>query len=129
MDEDQGRRDGAEPEDPFRPRMGRGQSRDHERIPSFRAQLARAIAKHGGPKKGGGAATKRGRVAVREPHALSRRCVIKGRYVAMTGNGRKIAKEHLAYLERDGVERDGSPGQLASLAKVEQRWPTTLTAS
>jgi hypothetical protein len=30
----------------------------------------------------------------------------------MTGNGRKLAKAHLAYLERDGVERDGSPGRL-----------------
>jgi type IV secretory pathway VirD2 relaxase len=38
--------------------------------------------------------------------------VIKARYVSMTGNGRKIAKAHLAYLERDGVERDGSPGRL-----------------
>jgi type IV secretory pathway VirD2 relaxase len=38
--------------------------------------------------------------------------VIKARYVSMTGNGPKIAKAHLAYLERDGVERDGSPGQL-----------------
>jgi type IV secretory pathway VirD2 relaxase len=38
--------------------------------------------------------------------------VIKARYVPMSANGPKIAKAHLAYLERDGVERDGSPGQL-----------------
>jgi hypothetical protein len=30
----------------------------------------------------------------------------------MTGEGRKLATRHLAYLERDGVERDGSPGRL-----------------
>jgi hypothetical protein len=30
----------------------------------------------------------------------------------MTANGRKLAGRHLAYLERDGVERDGSPGRL-----------------
>ncbi|MEO8212377.1 MAG: DUF3363 domain-containing protein [Myxococcales bacterium] len=30
----------------------------------------------------------------------------------MTGNGRKLARAHLAYLERDGVESDGSPGRL-----------------
>jgi hypothetical protein len=30
----------------------------------------------------------------------------------MTGEGRKLAARHLAYLERDGVERDGSPGRL-----------------
>jgi hypothetical protein len=37
--------------------------------------------------------------------------VIKSKYVAMTGEGRKLAARHLAYLERDGVERDGSPGR------------------
>jgi type IV secretory pathway VirD2 relaxase len=30
----------------------------------------------------------------------------------MTASGRKLAARHLAYLERDGVERDGSPGRL-----------------
>jgi hypothetical protein len=107
------RRGDRESDDPFEPRMGRRQRPDHERVPTFSAQLARLIAKHGGRKRGiGRAASMRGRVAVRAPHALSRRCVIKARYVAMTGNGRKIAKAHLAYLERDGVERDGSPGRL-----------------
>jgi len=38
--------------------------------------------------------------------------VIKSKYVAMTAEGRKLAARHLAYLERDGVERDGSPGLL-----------------
>ncbi|HVV53599.1 MAG TPA: DUF3363 domain-containing protein [Polyangia bacterium] len=51
-------------------------------------------------------------MAVREPHASSQRCVIKSRYVPMTASGRKLAARHLAYLERDGVERDGSPGRL-----------------
>jgi Protein of unknown function (DUF3363) len=100
-------------DDAFRPKMGRRQPAGPERVPNFRGQIARAIAKQGGRKKGiGRAASKRGRVAVRAPHALSRRCVIKARYIPMTGNGRKLAKAHLAYLERDGVERDGSPGRL-----------------
>jgi uncharacterized protein DUF3363/relaxase-like protein len=30
----------------------------------------------------------------------------------MKASGRKLATRHLAYLERDGVERDGSPGRL-----------------
>jgi type IV secretory pathway VirD2 relaxase len=38
--------------------------------------------------------------------------VIKSSYVAMTAEGRKLARRHLGYLERDGVERDGSPGRL-----------------
>jgi hypothetical protein len=107
------KRDSDEEEDRLRPRMGRRRDAATERVPSFRAQIARAIAKQGGRKKGQGrAASKRGRIAVRAPHALSRRCVIKTKYVPTTGNGRKLAKAHLAYLERDGVERDGSPGHL-----------------
>ena len=51
-------------------------------------------------------------MAVREPAASSRRCVIKAHYVQLrTPKGAKSAKEHLEYLERDGVERDGSPGR------------------
>jgi type IV secretory pathway VirD2 relaxase len=107
------RREAPEREEELRPKFGARIRPDRERVPTFRGQLARAIARHGGPKKDAGrAASKRGRIAVRPPDQLSRRCVIKARYVSMTGNGPKIAKAHLAYLERDGVERDGSPGQL-----------------
>jgi hypothetical protein len=38
--------------------------------------------------------------------------VIKARYVKVTPGSYKAAKLHLAYLERDGVERDGSAGKL-----------------
>ena len=105
---------GVEADDPFRPKMGRRHAPDRDRIPPFSAQMARSIAKRGGAKTSrGGALSKRGRIAVRAPHAFSRRGVIKARYVSMTGNGRKIARAHLAYLGSvDGVERDGSPGQL-----------------
>jgi type IV secretory pathway VirD2 relaxase len=85
--------------------------RDRDRLPPFPVRLARTA-----PRASGGreqrARNQPGRVAVREPHPLSRRCVIKSRYVPMTASGRKLAARHLAYLERDGVERDGSPGQL-----------------
>jgi type IV secretory pathway VirD2 relaxase len=37
---------------------------------------------------------------------------VKGRYVPLNQHGIKAARLHLAYLERDGVERDGSPGRL-----------------
>lgn len=42
----------------------------------------------------------------------ARRCVVKASYVRLTGGGAKAARAHLAYIERDGVERDGSPGQM-----------------
>jgi type IV secretory pathway VirD2 relaxase len=37
--------------------------------------------------------------------------VIKARYVKLTRGNYKAAKLHLVYLERDGVERDGSAGK------------------
>ena len=107
------RRDALEEEHRFRPKMGRARSATPNRAPTFRALVAQLIAKQGGRKSGKGrTASKLGHVAVRAPHALSRKCVIKARYVPIAGNGRKLAKAHLAYLERDGVERDGSPGRL-----------------
>ena len=55
---------------------------------------------------------RRPRVAVREPRPLSRRVVVKARFVKMTKSGAKAASLHLRYIERDGVERDGSQGVL-----------------
>jgi len=100
-------------EEILRPKMGRRAVRDRDLLPPVHVRLARAAPRH----PGDGARRRRarnytGRIAVREPHALSRRCVIKSKYVPMTGEGRKLAARHLAYLERDGVERDGSPGRL-----------------
>jgi type IV secretory pathway VirD2 relaxase len=107
-------RDDADEDDYlFRPRLGSRRGSNPERGPSFRALIARSIAKQGGRKSGHGrAASRLGRISVRPPHELSRRCVIKTRYIAMTGTGRSRARSHLKYLERDGVERDGSPGRL-----------------
>jgi len=97
----------------LRPRMGRKNRADQGRVPSFPVRLARTAPRpaRGGGRRGRGR-NQPSRIAVREPHALSRRCVIKSKYVPMTGEGRKLAARHLAYLERDGVERDGSPGRL-----------------
>ena len=101
-------------EDLFRPRFGRSPGAERLPVPSFRAQLARVLRKNGGGRPGqrNPRPPRPGRVAVREPGASSRRCVIKAHYVQLwTPEGAKAAKEHLGYLERDGVERDGSPGR------------------
>src|SRR5206468_5912192 len=88
-------------------------SRDRDLGPPLHVRLARtALRRTGGNAPRRPARNQPGRIAVREPHALSRRCVIKSKYVAMTADGRKLAARHLAYLERDGVEPDGSPGRL-----------------
>jgi len=96
----------------FHPKMGRRNRSDQDLVPPLHLRLARAAQKSGQGTAGRRSRNQPGRVAVREPHALSRRCVIKARYVPMTTSGRKLATRHLAYLERDGVERDGSPGRL-----------------
>jgi hypothetical protein len=97
----------------LRPKMGRRNRGDQERVPSFPLRLARTAPRFDGKRaRVRKARNSPSRIAVREPHSLSRRCVIKSRYVPMTADGRKLAARHLAYLERDGVERDGSPGRL-----------------
>jgi hypothetical protein len=54
----------------------------------------------------------RGHVAVGAPSVLSRRLVLKARVVPMRAGGAKAAALHLRYIQRDGVERDGSKGVL-----------------
>jgi hypothetical protein len=98
-------------DDLLRPRLGR-RIRHQEPVPSFHIRLARTAPPTGTHAKGRPGRSQPGAVAVREPHPLSRRCVIKAGYKPMTASGRKLAARHLNYLERDGVERDGSPGRL-----------------
>jgi hypothetical protein len=91
----------GEPEELFRPRIGR-RFRDSDRAPSTRSGFRRHARRAGG----------RSRIAVSEPHGSSRRCVIKSKYAQIRSGDLRGMKSHLAYLERDGVERDGSPGRL-----------------
>jgi type IV secretory pathway VirD2 relaxase len=62
----------------------------------------------------GGRYQSKGRITfdVGEVGPNARRCVVKSHYVPMNQGGRHAARLHLQYLERDGVERDGSPGEL-----------------
>jgi type IV secretory pathway VirD2 relaxase len=47
----------------------------------------------------------------------SRRCIVKIRPVGLGGKGMGGAKAHLRYIQRDGVTREGEPGQLYSADK------------
>jgi type IV secretory pathway VirD2 relaxase len=94
------------------PQIGLRRRNGAEYVPSFRSRISRAIERRGlGFGAGKKVRSRRGVVAVREPNARSRRCVVKVRYVLVRGNNR-AAKLHLAYLVRDGVERDGTQGKL-----------------
>ena len=91
----------GEPEDRFRPPFGR-RRHDPNRAASSGGAFRRLARKAARPA----------RVAIYSPRESSRRCVIKSSYVTLGKQGLVGMRRHLAYLERDGVERDGSPGRL-----------------
>jgi hypothetical protein len=105
--------DSSEYEFLFRPQIrGRSRQADGYGGPRYRASLlskVRTVA-----RRSGAASARRAwaRYDVGETPSNSRRCVVKSHYVSMLRGGRGAAGLHLAYLERDGVERDGSPGRL-----------------
>jgi type IV secretory pathway VirD2 relaxase len=96
----------------FRPLIrGRFRQGDGYRMHSFRSSFLgklRAVAKAAGGRPAGGG---NARYDIGDTPPNSRRCVVKSHYVSMARGGRLAAGRHLAYLERDGVERDGSPGR------------------
>ena len=90
----------------FRPRMGVGgfaPSRDQAR--SFRNALLARI--HGRSSR-----TARTQAQVHPLQANARRVVIKAHVQRMGPNAAKAAALHVRYIERDGVEKDGSKGVL-----------------
>ena len=113
----------------FRPRIGgrRGQIKP-QRVPTLRRDLIarmqlrfRRVAgfkpRPFGPVRG----RTPNAAHVREPMALARRCIVKARIVPMSAYGIKATRLHLAYIERDGVERDGSKGELYGSESVVNR--------
>ncbi len=113
-------------EDRFRPRPGRPQAKGGERIPRFTTKVLRAVSR-AGPSAQGGSGSGRGRRTLRmgrgqvaakvAGQALgpgSRRVVIKARLVNLKRAGPRSTTTHIRYLEREGVTRDGEPGQAFS---------------
>ena len=105
--------DPFEPLMTFKPRIaGKRSEVDPHRVPLLRVVLKRRLQAAAKQKPLAGEKRRSGIAGVAEPTALSRRCLVKAHYVPMNGGGRDAARLHLDYLERDGVERDGSPGVL-----------------
>ncbi|MBJ7418154.1 MAG: relaxase/mobilization nuclease domain-containing protein [Niveispirillum sp.] len=111
----------------FRPRLGRMRSASGRRGKRFlnRVLAATVLAKGGplsftrrsgrfdGSRIGRGAGV--GRVlASRDQFAAlrQRRVIIKSLIVKLAGKGMAGARAHLRYIQRDGVTREGQPGQL-----------------
>ena len=90
---------------------GRAPAR-RDRPASFKAAFARALKGASRASAAGGSGA-RARIDTPLPGANSRRVVVKVR-IAQVGSafGKRAAALHLAYIEREGVERDGGSGQL-----------------
>jgi len=92
----------------FRPRMGKRPSRGSQGGGrSFRGQL---LARLSGGR--GHRASEGDRAGARAHRPDARRVVIKAHVVRLTASGAKAAALHLRYIERDGVDKDGSKGAL-----------------
>jgi type IV secretory pathway VirD2 relaxase len=114
-------------DDEFTPKLGRIRSRGSRRGQRYLGQVVRAISRAGGSPRGygrehGGFTGARigrgagiGRVLrTRDRYAgfRARRVVIKTRIVKLAGHSLKAAQLHLRYIQRDGVTREGLPGEL-----------------
>ncbi|CDX12614.1 conserved hypothetical protein [Mesorhizobium plurifarium] len=109
-------------DDEFKPKLGKIGSRGSKAGKRFASQVRAAINRAGGRAELGGRFTggrvgRGGAVAAllksRDRYAFrQRRVVVKARVVKLAGKGAGGARAHLRYLQRDGVTRQGEPGEL-----------------
>jgi type IV secretory pathway VirD2 relaxase len=109
-------------DDDFEPKPGKIGNRQSKRGRSYLQRIVHASVLAGargaartftGSRIGRGSGI--GRVlSTRDRYAAlrTRRVIIKSRIVKLAGKGLAAAKAHLRYIQRDGVTRDGQPGQL-----------------
>jgi type IV secretory pathway VirD2 relaxase len=96
--------------DDFRPRIGRT-DRARERVASSPVRVATLV------RRGHGRLGARPRATLPPaagfgPRPSARRVVVKAHVHKLGVHGAQAAARHLRYIERDGVEKDGSPGML-----------------
>lgn len=115
-------------DDEFEPRLGKIRSRGGKRGRRYLHQVLRAMAlaggKIGGRSKSGRSAFQGNRIgrgagvgrvlAARDRYSAFRvrRAIVKTRIVKIGKGGLKAARTHLRYVQRDGVTRNGLPGEL-----------------
>jgi type IV secretory pathway VirD2 relaxase len=94
----------------FRPRMGRS-DRACERVASSALRVA-TLVRRGHGRFGANRAVNLPPTAGFGPRHNARRVVVKAHLQRLRSRGAQAAARHLRYIERDGVEKDGSPGVL-----------------
>lgn len=114
----------------FKPKLGKPRAAGGKRGRKYLRRVLQAVA-HAGGQSSSSATAKRssflgarigrgaslGRVlGSRDQYAAfrGRRVVVKSRFVKLGGKGFDAAKAHLRYIQRDGVTREGAPGELYS---------------
>lgn len=110
-------------DDEFRPKLGKIGSRGSKTGKRYSGQVRSAInradgkavraGRFSGSRAGrGGAAAALLRSRDRHAAFRQRRVVVKARLVRLAGKGTDGARAHLRYVQRDGVTREGAPGEL-----------------
>lgn len=111
-------------EDEFTPKLGKPGAKDGKRLVKYGGRVLAAARLAGsktgvlarrfdGSRIGRGASI--GRLLSsrdRFAGARTRRAMVKVRLVRMAGTGLAAARAHLRYIQRDGVTREGNPGEL-----------------
>lgn len=98
----------------FRPHFGSGRRAPENRGGASLRNAVLARSRTHSALAGARPSHTRMRAAIAAPSAGSRRVVVKAHVVRMTRSGAKAAALHLKYIQRDGVEKDGSAGFLYS---------------
>ena len=108
----------------FEPRIGKMRAGGSKRASKYLHRVLAAAALRGGIKIGGarrftGSRIGRGSgvgrlLGSRDVHAAfrTRRAIVKTRIARLGGKGQSAARAHLRYIQRDGVTREGAPGEL-----------------
>ncbi|APL96427.1 DUF3363 domain-containing protein [Sphingobium indicum] len=112
------------PDDGFTPKLGRKRGKDGKRVTKYGGRILAAArlagAKTGvrtrrfdGSRIGRGASMGR-LLASRDRLAgfRGRRAVVKASLIRLQGKAGQVARAHMRYIQRDGVTREGLPGEL-----------------
>jgi type IV secretory pathway VirD2 relaxase len=108
--------------DEFKPKPGRPRDTSQVRLPGLRQQVLRQAGKAGmrstwsrghikpSQLSRGMGVGLRARAGIVAPG--SRRVIVKARYTRIAAGDLGAARAHLSYIQRDGVTREGNPGEL-----------------
>lgn len=112
------------PDDDFKPKLGKGRSKDGKRATKYGSRIL-AAARLAGTKSGvktrrfDGSRIGRGASVGRLLSSRdrftgmrARRAVVKASLIRLQGKAGQVARAHMRYIQRDGVTREGLPGEL-----------------